>query len=416
MIPVPAEAEKNTKGVAAKNKRFQVPGFLASAVSAEIKEGQARPDLGLIFSEVPAVTAGVFTRNLVKAAPIRIDLGRIVKQEGRAILVNSGNANACTGARGLRDARTLSSKISRTLSIPDAQLFLASTGVIGQRLPLARMMKAVPSLVQSLSPQGLPSVAKAIMTTDTFTKLISEEISIGRKRGHIVGMAKGAGMIHPDMATMLCFLLTDLAISPALLDHSLRKATDQSFNRITVDGDTSTNDLILVMANGLAGNPLLDHPQSTGSRVFSRALDQVLFKLARMCVRDGEGATKDIALRVQGARNKEEARTLALTVAHSPLVKTALFGQDANWGRILAAMGRSGVLFDPERVDIYFGRVQIVKNGISKGPKEEALAGVVLKKRSLTIRIDLHQGSAETQVYTCDLSLDYVRINADYRT
>jgi glutamate N-acetyltransferase/amino-acid N-acetyltransferase len=254
------------------------------------------------------------------------------------------------------------------------------------------------------------------MTTDTFPKLIFEEIEIGRKKIHLVGMAKGAGMMQPDMATMLCFILTDLAVSPALLDRLLRKSTDQSFNRITVDGDTSTNDLVLIMANGLAGNPLLNNPQTAGARIFSRALDQLLLKLARMIIRDGEGATKDITLRIQGTRNEEEARTLAMTVAHSPLVKTALFGQDANWGRILAAMGRSGVSFNPEKVDIYFDRIQIVKNGISKGPKEEALAGAVLKKPSLTIRIDLHQGSAEFQVYTCDLSLDYVRINADYRT
>ena len=416
MIPVPAEAGKNTKGAAVRNKGFQVPGFLASAISAEIKKGNTRPDLGLIFSEVPAVTAGVFTRNLVKAAPVQINLERIVKPEGRAVLVNSGNANACTGPGGLSDARKLSLKISRALSIPDSQVYLASTGVIGQRLPLTRMMKAAPSLVHSLSPHGLPAVADAIMTTDTFPKLLSEEISIGRKKVHIVGMAKGAGMIHPDMATMLCFVLTDLAVSPALLDRFLRKATDLSFNRITVDGDTSTNDLILVMANGLAGNPLLDHPQSTGARVFSKTLDRLLLKLARMCVRDGEGATKDITLHIEGTRNEEEARTLALTVAHSPLVKTALFGQDANWGRILAALGRSGVSFDPEKVDIYFDHIQIVKNGISKGPQEEARAGAVLKKRSLTIRINLHQGSAATKIYTCDLSLDYVRINADYRT
>ncbi len=416
MTPVHAGAGKNTKGAAARNKGFQVPGFLASAISSEIKKGNTRPDLGLIYSEVPAVTAGVFTRNLVKAAPVQIDLERIVKQEGRAVLVNSGNANACTGPGGLFDARKLSLKISRELSIPDSQVYLASTGVIGQRLPLTRMMKAAPSLVQLLSPQGLPAVAEAIMTTDTFPKLLTKEISVGRKKVHIVGMAKGSGMIHPDMATMLCFVLTDLAVSPALLDRFLRKATDQSFNRITVDGDTSTNDLILVMANGLAGNPLLDLPQSTGARVFSKTLDELLLKLARMCVRDGEGATKEITLRIEGTRNEEEARTLALTVAHSPLVKTALFGQDANWGRILAALGRSGVSFDPEKVDIYFDHIQIVKNGISKGPKEEAQAGAVLKKPSLTIRIAMHQGSADIQVYTCDLSLDYVRINADYRT
>jgi glutamate N-acetyltransferase / amino-acid N-acetyltransferase len=416
MSPVHAEAGKSSKGAAARNKEVQVPGFLASTISAEVKKGNTRPDLGLIFSEVPAVMAGVFTCNLVKAAPVQIDLERIVYHQGRAILVNSGNANACTGPGGLRDARKLSLKIAKALAIPDLQIFLASTGVIGQRLPLIRMIKAAPFLIQSLSSQGLPGVAEAMMTTDTFPKLISEEIFIGRKKVHLVGMAKGAGMIHPDMATMLCFVLTDLAVSPALLDRFLKKSTNLSFNRITVDGDTSTNDLILVMANGLAGNPVLDNPKSADALVFSKALDQLLLRLARMCVQDGEGATKDITLRIEGARNEEEARTLALTVAHSPLVKTALFGQDANWGRILAALGRAGVFFDPERVDIYFDRIQIVKNGISKGPKEEVRAGTALKKRSLTIRIDMHQGSAAIQIYTCDLSLDYVRINADYRT
>lgn len=416
MSPVPAEAAKSTRGAAARNKEAQVPGFLASTIAAEVKKGNRRPDLGLIFSEVPAVMAGVFTRNLVKAAPVQIDLERIINHKGRAILVNSGNANACTGPGGLRDAGKLSLKIAKELAIPDSQVFLASTGVIGQRLPLIRMVKAASSLVQSLSPQGLPAVAEAMMTTDTFPKFVSEDISIGKKKVHLVGMAKGAGMIRPDMATMLCFVLTDLAVSPALLDQFLKKSTDLSFNRITVDGDTSTNDLILVMANGLAGNPVLDNPRTAGALVFSKALDQLLLKLARLCVQDGEGATKDITLRIEGARHEEEARTLALTVAHSPLVKTALFGQDANWGRILAALGRAGVFFDPERVDIYFDRIQLVKNGISRGPEAEARAGAALKKRALTIRIDMHQGSAAFQIYTCDLSLDYVRINADYRT
>ncbi len=267
--------------------------------------------------------------------------------------------------------------------------FSASTGVIGKRLPMTRMTKAVPSLIQSLSPHGLPKVSEAIMTTDTFPKLISKEASIGKKKVHLVGMAKGAGMMHPDMATMLCFVLTDLAVSPALLSRFLRKAVDQSFHRITVDGDTSTNDTVLVMANGLAGNPVLDDLQTPGARIFSRALDQLLLKLARMIVQDGEGATKEVSIRIEGARTKEEARTLAMTVALSPLVKTALFGQDANWGRILAALGRSGIPFDPDQVDIYFDRIQLVKNGISKGPKEEIQAGLVLKKPSLTIRIDL---------------------------
>ncbi len=416
MTPVPAEAGKNTKGVADKNKSFSVPGFLAAAVSAEIKKGSLRPDLGLIVSRVPAVASAVFTKNLVKAVPIKIDLERITRNEGRAILVNSGNANACNGNIGLKETRRLSFGVSRALSIPDSQLFLASTGVIGKRLPISRISKAIPGLVKALSSRGLPDVAQAIMTTDTFPKLTSAEISIGKKKVHLLGMAKGAGMIHPNMATMLCFVLTDLAISPALLDGLLKKATAQSFNRITVDGDTSTNDMVLVLANGLAGNPLLEDQTNEGARIFGRALNGLLLKLAKMIVRDGEGATKALTLQIKGARNGEEGRTLAMTVATSPLVKTALFGQDANWGRILAALGRSGVPFDPEKVDIHFDDVQVVKNGMSQGDRAETLAGEVLKKPALTIRVDLHQGKAGTTVYTCDLSLDYVRINADYRT
>lgn len=393
-----------------------VPGFLAAAQSAGIKKGTERLDIGLIFSETPAVTAGVFTRNLVKAAPIQIDLKRIAGREGRAILVNSGNANACTGSAGLTDAQKVSRKVSQALSIPEAQLFLASTGVIGQRLPTARMIKAIPSLIEKLSDQGLPSIAEAIMTTDTFPKLLSRTLVVGKKKVHITAMAKGAGMIHPNMATMLCFVLTDLAISPNLLDPLLRKAVDQSFNRISVDGDTSTNDMVLVLANGRAGNPLLEDEKSPGARAFGQALDAMLLSLARMIVKDGEGATKFVTLQIEGARSEEEAKTLAATVATSPLVKTALFGQDANWGRILAALGRSGVPFDPERVDLFFDDLPMVKNGISQGAEEESLAGEVFKKPALTIRIDLHQGTARTLFYTCDLSLDYVRINADYRT
>jgi glutamate N-acetyltransferase / amino-acid N-acetyltransferase len=416
MTPVPVEAGKNTKGAAVKNKSFQVPGFLAATTSAEIKKGTSRRDLGLIFSEVPAVTAGVFTSNLVKAAPILINLERMADSQGRAILVNSGNANACTGPMGLKDAQKCSQRISQELAIPDSQVFLASTGVIGQRLPLSRISQAIPALIQSLSPEGLPAVAEAILTTDTFPKILSQELVIGKKKVHITAMAKGAGMIQPNMATMLCFVLTDLAVSPALLNLLLKKAVEQSFNRITVDGDTSTNDMVLVLANGLAGNPLLDKVESPGARSFSRALEALLLVLAKMIIRDGEGATKALTLQIEGARNEAEAKTLAFTVANSPLVKTALFGQDANWGRIMAALGRSGVAFDPNRVDIYFDAVQVVKNGITLGAKAETLAGKILKKPTLTIRIHLHQGAIKTLVYTCDLSLDYVRINADYRT
>jgi glutamate N-acetyltransferase/amino-acid N-acetyltransferase len=416
MIPVPAEAVKNTKSAAVKNKELYVPGFLASTVAAEIKKGKIRPDLGLILSEVPAVISGVFTRNLVKAAPLQIDLERIRQHCGRALLVNSGNANACTGSQGFKDAQALSKVLARQLKVPEDQIFLASTGVIGQRLPVSRMRKALPALTSALSADNLPAVAQAIMTTDTFAKIQSQKIRIGGKTVHMVGMAKGAGMIHPDMATMLCFVMTDLAIAPALLDELLQRATETSFNSITVDGDTSTNDMLLIMANGLAGNARLENPRSPGARLFSRALEDLLAELARMIVRDGEGATKEVLIQIDRAKSVPEARTLAKTIATSPLVKTALFGQDANWGRILAAMGRSGVAFDPEKVDIFFDRIQVVKKGISTGPAKEAQAGKVLRKRQFTIRVDMHQGSAQTRVFTCDLSLDYVRINADYRT
>jgi glutamate N-acetyltransferase/amino-acid N-acetyltransferase len=416
MTPVPAEAEKNTKSAAAKNNSYKVPGFLAAAVAAEIKKGSLKPDLGLIVSEVPAVASAVFTRNQVKAAPVLIDQERISSRVGRAILVNSGNANACTGIPGLKDAQKYSRRLSQKLSIPDDQVFLASTGVIGQRLPLSRISKAIPGLTRMLSTEGLPAVAEAIMTTDTFPKILAKELVLGKKKIHIVAMAKGAGMIQPNMATMLCFILTDAAISPALLDQMLKEAVDRSFNRITVDGDTSTNDMVLVLANGLAGNTLLKNKSGSGARSFARALEALLIILAKMIIRDGEGATKALTLKLEGARNEEEARTMAFTVANSPLVKTAIFGQDANWGRIMAALGRAGISFDPDRVDIFFDAVQVVKNGIGLGADAEKSAGKVLKNPALTIRINLHQGRSRTSVYTCDLSLDYVRINADYRT
>jgi glutamate N-acetyltransferase/amino-acid N-acetyltransferase len=416
MIPVHAEAGKNSKSVVGKNSLFRVTGFSAASTSAGIKKGSAKQDLGLIFSEVPAVASGVFTRNLVKAAPVLLDMERMAAGIGRAILVNSGNANACTGALGLKDAQKISRRLSQKLAIPDDQVFLASTGVIGQRLPLSRISTAIPGLIESLTPDGLSAVAEAIMTTDTFPKILSKELVLGKKKVRIVVMAKGAGMIQPNMATMLCFVLTDAAISPALLDRMLKKAVERSFNRITVDGDTSTNDMVLVLANGLAGNTLLDKESSPGARSFGRALEALLIILAKMIIRDGEGATKALTLLLEGARNKEEARTLAFTVANSPLVKTALFGQDANWGRIMAALGRAGVDFDPNRVDIFFDTVQVVKNGIGLGAEAENRAGEVLRKPTLTLRIHLHQGKSRTSVYTCDLSLDYVRINADYRT
>ncbi|MBI5585326.1 MAG: bifunctional glutamate N-acetyltransferase/amino-acid acetyltransferase ArgJ [Deltaproteobacteria bacterium] len=399
-----------------KNQSFTVKGFLSAVTKAHIKKGSDREDLGLIVSESPATAAGVFTRNQVKAASVLIDQERIRAGAGRAILVNSGNANACTGERGLKDTRALTRQVSSLLDFPENQVFMASTGVIGLPLPLRRMQQALPALKASLSPAGLPALARAIMTTDTFPKILSREVPLGKQTGRIVGLAKGAGMIQPDMATMLCFVLTDVALSAEVLNRILPDAVNQSFNRITVDGDTSTNDLVLVLANGRAGNLPPADPKSPAARSFSKALNQVLLGLAKMIIQDGEGATKQVELIVKGARTAEEARIMGFTVANSPLVKTALFGEDANWGRILAALGRSGVAFDPARVDLFFDRVQVVGRGLSLGPEAESRASRVLKKASFTITVDLLQGKARATVFTCDLSLDYVKINAHYRT
>ena len=399
-----------------KDNEFQVKGFLAATARAQIKKGTDREDLGLIVSTTPAAAAGVFTQNRVKAASILVNQERITSGQGRAILVNSGNANACTGEQGLKDTRYLTQVVSIGLDLPGNQVFMASTGVIGQPLPFRRMARALPYLFKGLNEANLPAVAQAIMTTDTFPKIASREVPLGKTRCRLVGIAKGAGMIRPHLATMLGFVLTDASLAPTLLNELLREGADPSFNSITVDGDTSTNDLLLIMANGLAGNPKLEDRKSAGAKAFKKALDQLLLDLARMIVRDGEGATKEVTLLIKGARTVEEARTLGFTVANSPLVKTALFGEDANWGRILAALGRSGVPFDPARVDLFFGSVPLVKRGLGLGPKQEIPASRVLKNKALTITVDLHQGRAKAAVYTCDLSLDYVRINADYRT
>ena len=399
-----------------KDDPFQVQGFLAATANAGIKKGTDREDLGLIVSRTPAVAAGVFTQNQVKAASILVNRERIACGQGRAILVNSGNANACTGDRGLRDTRFLTRRISERLTLPENQVFMASTGVIGQTLPVQRMARALPALVQGLQEKNLPAVARAMMTTDTFPKIASREAALGKNRCRVVGLAKGAGMIQPHLATMLGFVLTDAAVAPGLLKDLLQEGADQSFNAITVDGDTSTNDLLMIMANGEAGNPPLADRKSAGAQEFKKVLDHLLLDLARMIVRDGEGATKEVRLIIKGARTAAEARTMGFTVANSPLVKTALFGEDANWGRILAALGRSGIPFDPARVDLFFGSVPLVKKGMGLGAEQEIPASRVLKKKAFTITVDLHQGRAKAAVYTCDLSLDYIRINADYRT
>jgi glutamate N-acetyltransferase/amino-acid N-acetyltransferase len=293
---------------------------------------------------------------------------------------------------------------------------LSSTGVIGEQLNLPAFETGLPELVKGLSPDNFEKVAKAIMTTDTVRKVAESTVTIGGKEIKIMGMAKGAGMIMPNMATMLAFVITDARINFPELHKSLVKGVDRTFNRITIDGDTSTNDMVLVMANGTANNPWIDGDSAQDQKAFQEALEKVLKDLALQIVSDGEGATKTITIRVCGAKEEDQAEKIARTVATSSLVKTAFFGEDANWGRIMAAMGRSGVKFSPDRTDIAFGDVILVKNGLSLGKDIEAAATRVLKEKSFTVSIDLHDGKSCVDVLTCDFSIDYVKINADYRS
>lgn len=394
---------------------MKIKGFSFSAVEAGIRYAN-RLDLGLIYSDSPCVTAGLFTTNQVKAAPVLIDKERLKSGHAQAILVNSGCANACTGAKGMEVAKATSSLVSEALGISDDLIQLSSTGVIGEQLNLDAFERNIPKLVKELSADNFELVAQAIMTTDTVQKVATVTVVIGGKEVKIMGMAKGAGMIMPNMATMLAFVFTDARINFPELHKSLAKGVERTFNRITIDGDTSTNDMVLVMANGTAENPWIDGDSPQDQQLFQDGLETVLKDLALQIVSDGEGATKTITIRVCGAKENEEAEKIARTVATSSLVKTAFFGEDANWGRIIAAMGRSGVRFSPDHVDLSFGNVMMVKNGLSLGKEAEVAATEVLKGKNITVCIDLKDGPGCEEVFTCDFSIDYVKINADYRS
>lgn len=390
----------------------QVPGFLAAAGSAGLNKKREK-DLGIIFSRVPATVAGVFTRNLIKAAPVLLDMERIHSGRCQAIVANSGNANACTGDQGMKAAKAVARATADALQIDESLVMVASTGVIGKVLETRGIEAALGGIVRKLDPSGLPDVSHAIMTTDKVPKIVSRKGSISGKEFTVTAMTKGAGMIRPDMATMLCFVCTDIAASGNILQESLTKAVNKSFNIITIDGDTSTNDTVLLLANGLSGITL----NSTESlEAFQDLLDALLIELARMIVRDGEGATKLVNINVEGGATTSDAFAVAATVADSTLVKTAIYGEDANWGRILAAAGRAGVPLSPAAIDIYFDDICMAKSGHGMGATAEAAVTDVLKKDEFTITIDLNAGKKKARVITCDLSLDYVRINADYRT
>jgi glutamate N-acetyltransferase/amino-acid N-acetyltransferase len=389
-----------------------VQGFTASAGAAGIKKDGGL-DVALIFSEKAAASAGVFTTNRVKAAPVILSQENIRKGTVRAIIANSGNANACTGNVGLDDARREAELVAKELGIKPDEVLVASTGVIGAPLPMDRIERVIPELVKHLLPEGLPDAAEAIMTTDSFSKISRFEGEAGGKPYQILGIAKGAGMIMPNMATMICIVLSDIRIDQMDLSKCVSSAVNSSFNRISVDGDTSTNDMVLVMANGMAENGKLI---SDDYERFHIGLTHVMDTLATMIVRDGEGATKVVYVKVKGGASHEDAETAARTVANSCLVKTAFYGQDPNWGRIMAALGRSNISIHEEDVHIWVDEILIVKHGLAVGDDAERQASKCMAQKEFSVTIDLRQGKHEDQIVTCDLTPEYISINSDYRT
>lgn len=389
-------------------------GFQFSVVEAAIKK-PGRKDLALICSESPASAAAVFTTNKVKAAPVLLSTERIASGRCQALVVNSGNANACTGAQGMLDAIETSRLLAEALQIADELVQVSSTGVIGVSLPMDRIRNALPSLASGCGSATLDDLAAAIMTTDTFPKTAMRSASIEGKEYTVAGVAKGAGMIMPNMATMLSFILTDAAVTPSLLGELFRRAVDRSFNAITIDGDTSTNDTCLIMANGAAGTPPIT-AGTPAAETFAGLLDEVLLELAKQIVKDGEGATKFVEITIKGAVSDADAKQAAMAVANSSLVKTAFFGQDANWGRIFAAVGYSGAEVNPDLLALWFDDVCMARNGVFAGDDAEARGTEVLRNKEFTVTVDLGIGKGAATVYTSDLSHDYVSINADYRT
>ena len=387
-------------------------GFRAAGISAGIKKKNAK-DLGLIVSDVPATAAGVFTKNKIKAAPVLLDMERLASGTCRAVIVNSGNANCCTGAQGMADARQMGKAAADNLGVAEDAVLVSSTGVIGQYLPVQKVEAAIPALLDALSADGFSDFAEAIMTTDTRPKMLSQTVPIGESFFSLTCVAKGAGMIRPDMATMLCYVCTDVAADAKILQDLLTDAVNLSFNRITIDGDTSTNDTVLVLANGASGLSLDD---AAVKSAFKKALEAMLVDMAKMVVKDGEGVTKLVEIRVRGAASDADARKMADTVAHSPLVKTAFFGEDANWGRIIGALGRAGAELNPNTIDIFFDDVCLVKGSQWQGADAEAAATKVLKKPEFVVAVDAHLGSGAYCCWSCDFSIDYVKINADYRS
>ena len=389
-------------------------GFRACGVHSGVKK--AKKDLALVLSTLSANAAAVLTQNKVLAAPVLVTKEQLSRGHSvRALVVNSGNANACTGERGMADAWAMVRSTASALGLKEEEVLVSSTGVIGQFLPIELLTLAIRGSSSELSESGGTDAAEAIMTTDTFIKEYAVELSLGGVPVTIGGMAKGSGMIAPNMATMLAFVTTDAAVSQDALRAAIRDGAERSFNRISVDGDTSTNDMLAIFANGASGAPKIDAPAGKEYELFSGALEQVLIALAKMIVRDGEGATKFVEIEVSGAANEASAVKAARAIASSNLVKTAINGEDANWGRILAAVGNAGIEFDPSEVEICFGSVPILRRNYKINFSEEE-AKKVLSQKEIRISVALNHGPGEARFWTCDLSKGYVDINANYRT
>jgi glutamate N-acetyltransferase/amino-acid N-acetyltransferase len=391
-----------------------VTGVRSAGVACGLKSSGA-PDLALVMSDTPATVAATFTTNRVQAAPIHVSRRHLHGGKFAAIVLNSGNANACTGRPGLRNAEATAREVARALKRPVDQVFVASTGVIGKPLDMDAIRAGITRAVAKLSAAGGSEAAQAILTTDTTAKEAAMAFVVGRRRVTVGGMAKGSGMIAPRMATMLAVLGTDARVAAGPLQRALRLAVDGSFNSITVDGDTSTNDMVLCFATGAAEAVTL-RPGTSGYRTFQVALEVVCLTLAKMIARDGEGATKLVEVRIAGARTPKEARLAAEAVANSPLVKTTLFGEDINWGRVMAALGRSGARFDPGAVDLSVDEFPVVRRGVGLGPDAETAANQRMRQREFALVADLHAGRVATRLWTTDLTEDYVRINAGYRS
>lgn len=393
-------------------------GFLASGIHCGLKPGSLKKDLALIYSEVPAAAAGMYTKNKVKGAPIYITKEHLSNKKAQAIIINSGNANTCNGDDGLHKAKKMTSLQAKELSLKTDEVLVASTGVIGVPLNIDAIKNGIPLLTEKLSKDGSNDASLAIMTTDTFQKQLALEFYIGDKKVTIGSMAKGSGMIEPNMGTMLSFITTDLSISPELLDEALKSSVTVTYNRVSVDGDTSTNDMILILANGLAENATITE-KDDNYYAFLNVLTELNTIMAKNIAKDGEGATKLLECQIIGAKTEEDAVVLGKSVINSSLVKTAMFGSDANWGRILCALGYTKIDFDPEKVDVSFessaGSIKVCEAGSSL-PFDEDIAKKVLSENEVVINVNLFLGDHSAYVWGCDLSYEYVKINGDYRS